>query len=76
MVAGVSDVLVEKEALGQGYSTTPKATLKNGVYNGVAKVADMEASRQAERLAQTPEYVTIEAGTDLIVSLTGEFREK
>ncbi|MCB9085772.1 MAG: TrbI/VirB10 family protein [Bdellovibrionaceae bacterium] len=75
MVSGMSEVLVEKEALGQGYTATPKATLKNGFFNGAAKVADMESQRQAERLAATPEYVTVEAGSDVIVSLTGALKE-
>lgn len=73
MVGGMSEVMVEKEALGQTYMATPKATLKNGFYNGVSKVTQMEAGIQAEKLAQTPEYVTVEAGADLIISLISSY---
>lgn len=65
--------MVEKEALGQTYIATPKATLKNGFYNGVSKATEMEASYQAEKLAQTPEYATVDAGTDLIISLISSY---
>jgi hypothetical protein len=76
MVSGVSEVMVEKEALGQGFNVTPKASVKNGLYNGISKVADMETNRQAQKLHQAPEYVTVEAGKDLIISLTGSYRGK
>lgn len=71
MVGGISEVMVEKEGLGQSYEATPKATLKNGFYNGMAKVAEMEANNQAAQLAQTPNFVTIDSGGDLIISLAG-----
>ncbi len=76
MIGGMSDVLVEKEALGQGFTTTPKATMRNAALSGVARVADMEANYQAQKLSQTPEYVTLNAGADLIVSLTGAYIEQ
>ena len=75
MVGGISEVLVEKEALGQGYTTTPKPSLKNGFYNGVAKVTESEAQTQASKLAKTPEYATVDAGSDVIVSLTESLRQ-
>ena len=73
MVSGISEVMVEKEALGQTYMPTAKANLKNGFYNGLAKVTETEAGIQAEKLAQSPEYVTVEAGVDLIVSLVASY---
>lgn len=76
MVSGVSEVLVEKEALGQGFNVTPKASVKNGLYNGVARIADMEINRQAQKVGQKPDYVTIEAGKVIIISLTGSFKGK
>lgn len=69
MVSGISQIMVEKEGLGQSYEATPKATLKNGFYNGLAKVTETEATNQATRLAQTPSYVTIDSGSDVIISL-------
>lgn len=79
MISGVSEILVEKESLGNSYEATPKANFKNGFYNGIAKVTAMEATNQATRLGQNPSYVTIDAGSDLIISLSesmGTIREQ
>ncbi len=69
MVGGISEVMIEKQELGQSYNPTPKPTIKNGIYNGIAKITENEANNQIAELAQTPKYVTIDSGTDLIVSL-------
>ena len=74
MVSGMSEIMVEKEGLGNSFESTPKATLKNGVYNGLSKVTEMQANRQAEKLAQIPDYVTVSEGSDVIISLTGSYR--
>lgn len=80
MVAGMSDVLTEKESLGgsalQSGAVTPKATMKNALYHGVSEVAKSEAGRQAEAIGDEEEYVTVDAGTDLIVSLTRAYVEQ
>lgn len=80
MVAGMSDVLTEKESLGgsalQSGAVTPKATMKNALYHGVSEVAKSEAQRQAEAVGEEQEYVTVDAGTDLIVSLTKAYVEQ
>ncbi|MGE3263357.1 MAG: TrbI/VirB10 family protein [Bacteriovoracia bacterium] len=80
MVAGMSDVLTEKESLGgsalQSGSVTPKATMKNAIMHGVSQVAQSEAQRQAEEIGNEQEYVTVDAGTDLIVSLLRAFVEQ
>ncbi len=77
MIAGMSDVLTEKESLGGGGflpgSVTPKSTMRNAIMHGVSQVAQDEATRQAEAIGQEPQYVTVDAGTDLIVSLTKAF---
>ena len=70
MVSGISEVMVEKQGLGQGYNVAPKSTIKNGIYNGIAKVAEAEANEQVAQLAQTPKYDT---GMDLIISLGESF---
>jgi type IV secretory pathway VirB10-like protein len=67
MISGTTEVLVEKESLGEGQTPTPKSTIKNGLINGLSKIANMEANMQAQKLATKPEYVTIEAGSDLII---------
>ena len=87
MVAGMTETLTQKEALGRSksgsgsspssVSITPKATLKNAFYHGASKVADMESQRQASELNHLVPYVTIPIETNLVVSLTapmkGEF---
>lgn len=75
MLSGISDVLVEREMPGpNAFMPTPKATLKNGFYNGLSKATEQEAQRQAEAIGEVPDYVTIEAGDDLIISLTETFK--
>lgn len=82
MLGAASDVLVEKEALGspgmfgQEGSITPKATMRNAALQGVSKVAQDESNRQAQELNQEPEYVTVDAGTDLIINLTSAFKQE
>lgn len=73
MINGISEVMVEKEGLGQSFETTAKPTIKNGLYNGLAKVTENEANSQAAQLAQTPSYVTIDSGSDVIISLGESF---
>lgn len=76
MVSTMTDTLVKREALGQGFNVTPKASLHNSFYNGLSKVANVETNRQAQKLNQIQEYVTVDAGSDFIVSLTSSFKEK
>ena len=80
MVAGMSDVLTEKESLGgsalQSGTVTPKATMQNALYHGVSEVAKSEAQRQAEAIGDEEEYVTVDAGTDIILSLTKAYVEQ
>jgi hypothetical protein len=76
----MSDVLTERESLGgsvlQAGAITPKANMKNAMYHGLSQVAQNEANNQAEAIGQEQEYVSIEAGTGLIVSLTRAYIEK
>ncbi|MBS1983279.1 MAG: TrbI/VirB10 family protein [Bdellovibrionales bacterium] len=75
MLAGISDVMVEREMPGQNaLMPTPKSTLKNAFYNGVAKSAEQEARRQADSIGEADDFVTVEAGDDVIVSLTETFK--
>lgn len=80
MVAGMSDVLTEKESIGgsalQSGAVTPKSNMKNAMYHGFSQVAQSEANRQAEAIGGEEEYVSVSAGTDLIVSLTKAYIEK
>lgn len=79
MLAGMSDVLTEKESLGGGGlmpgSVMAKSTMKNALMHGVSQVAQDESTRQAQAIGQEPQYVTVDAGTDLIVSITKAYTE-
>ena len=44
--------------------------MKNALNKGISKVAEMEAKRKAAELNSEPEYVTIDAGKEMIISLT------
>ncbi len=75
VVSGMTETLVKKKAHGKdGMVVTPEATLKNGLYQGISRAADLEANRQAGELNSQKEYVTIPSGQDLIVSLTGSYK--
>jgi len=75
MISGMTSVLTAKEVLGTSDVVTPKATMKNAMLHGVSKVTEMESQRQAAELAQDNiEYVTVEAGSDMIISLTKTFK--
>jgi len=80
MVAGMSDVLTEKESVGGGGilpgAVTPKSNMKNAFYHGVSQVAQDEATREIQAVGQDQEYVTVDAGSDLIVSLTKAYVAK
>ncbi|MDX1470829.1 MAG: hypothetical protein R3213_04980, partial [Flavobacteriaceae bacterium] len=76
MVSGMTEVLTEKQALGESGAVTPKATMKNAFYHGVSKVSEMEANRQAGELSNEKAYVTVDAGSDLIVSLIAPLKIK
>lgn len=76
MVSSMTDVLTDKTAHGDFGATTPKPTIRNAVFQGVSKVSEMEAARHAQAMAQTPPYITLEAGTDVIISLTSAFGDE
>lgn len=67
MLSTMTDTLTKRT--GKGEVLTPKATAKNALYQGISKVSEMEAKRQATELSHAPEYVTIPAGQDMIVNL-------
>jgi len=61
-------VLTEKESMGQ-YSVEAKASAKNALLAGVSKAAEVEAIR-LQGQTEMQDYVQVEAGTAIIVSLT------
>ena len=73
MLSAMTDTLTQKGS--HFYAKpTPKSTLKNAFYQGVSQASEMEAKRQADRLANQPEYVTLPAGTEMIVNLLETYR--
>lgn len=69
IASAMGDVLTEKEALGQGYQVTAKSNLKNAILAGASKAAEVEMGNlQQESNAQ--DYIQVEAGSVVIVSLT------
>lgn len=79
MVSAASDVLTTRSSMGgidqNGQQTVvPDATMNNAMLQGVSKVTEQEATRQAQEMQQKKEYVTVEAGSDLIISLISPFR--
>lgn len=74
MVSAATSILTSKSIVGgvnnNGQQTVlPDATMKNAMLHGVSKISDQESKRQAQELEQKKVYVTVEAGSDLIVSL-------
>ena len=79
MVSAASEVLTTKTAMGglnpQGQTTiVADATMENAMLQGVSKVSEQEAKRQARELESEQPFVTVEAGSDLIVSLITPFK--
>lgn len=73
-VAGASDVLQEREALGrEGLNVVKKANLKNAMLNGVSEFAKTEGAFQLEEARSESAYVTLNQGKELIVTLTKTF---
>lgn len=77
MISGMGEVLTEKESFGgfQG-NIVAKPSLKNALYNGIAKATESEAQRQSENLSQSPEYLTVKSGTEFNVQLLTKIKEE
>lgn len=67
-LAAMGNVMTEKESMGQ-YNVEAKANAKNALLAGVSKAAEVEASRLQEQ-ADMQDYVQVDAGTAVVVSLT------
>lgn len=72
VVAGAASIYTEREVMGGSGATVPRQTLQNALYQGVSQQAQAEASKKAEN-ADVDDYLTVPAGTDVIVSLTKSF---
>ncbi|MGE4107377.1 MAG: TrbI/VirB10 family protein [Bacteriovoracia bacterium] len=74
MIAAGSDVLVEKESLGNSFQPTPKSSLKNAAIAGVSEATEMEAERRLSQAGSQEDYVIVEPGVEMIISLMEPFR--
>lgn len=73
-ISGAAAILTQRDAIGLTGMTLPKANLENALYGGVSQAAQSEAQRQLQSLNDSEEYVTVDAGKDLIINLTGVYR--
>ncbi len=74
MISAGADVLTEKEALGNSFEPTPKSSLKNAAIAGVSGATQMEAERRLSQVESQEDYVIVESGVEMIVSLMEVFR--
>ena len=69
MLSRAGDVLTEREALSESTPPTPKATMRNAALQRLSIGLEMEGSRQGKEMQNQKGYVTLPAGTALIVNL-------
>ncbi len=69
-VSGASEVLQEKEALGEGKTITTKPTLRNAFLGGVSGFVKKEGNLQLKTSSGQGPYITLKPGKELVVSLT------
>ena len=62
MVSAFTDTLTEKQVLGSEGQVAPKATVKDAMYQGIAKASEAEAQRQAAKLGNVQAYVYYSRG--------------
>ena len=74
MISPMAHTLTKKEALGQGFVATPKATMKNALLQGVAQSSERESKRQIREIKGDRDYLTLPAGKEMIVNLLSSFK--
>ena len=67
-LAAMGNVMTEKESMGQ-YQVEAKANAKNALLAGVSRAAEVEAARLQEQ-TEAQDYVQVEAGAAIVISLT------
>jgi hypothetical protein len=67
-VSSMGNVMTEKEAMGQ-YQVEAKANAKNALLTGASHAAEVEAGRLQDQ-TEAEDYVHVDAGTAVVVSLT------
>ncbi len=76
MAASMTDVLTERESIGNGFGTSVEAkpTMKNALLQGVSSVAKDQAGRISDQINSTQDYVFIPKGKEVIVQLTEDYK--
>ncbi len=76
-VSGASDVLQDREALGEGFNqtVTKKPTIKNAMLNGISEFSKTEGAFQLQEAQSEGAYVTLNQGRELIITLTKTFKK-
>lgn len=77
VVSGASAILAERQQAGLSPGNTGVSPrVRASLYGGLSETAQNEAQRRAQGLSEKAEYVTVDAGKDLIVNLTGAYIKK
>lgn len=76
VASGAMDIMMERETMNGLGQTAPRATLGNATLKGLSESAQDESTRQAEKFKDSEDFITIPAGSDVIVSLTKSYLEK
>jgi hypothetical protein len=74
--SGAMDIMMERETMNGLGQTAPRATLGNATLKGLSESARDESTRQTEKFKDSEDFITIPAGSDVIVSLTKSYLEK
>lgn len=62
MAAGVGEILTKKEALNSHGEVTPKSTVRNALYHGAGKIAQLESNRLEKHRARMLPFVIAKKG--------------
>lgn len=75
-ISNMANVLTQKEALGSGKGMVinRKSTLPNALLYAAEEASRKEAKRQVERIGESKDYVTVKAGSLLVIHLTTTFK--
>lgn len=79
MISAATDVLTERATHGGmnqfgQVAVEPKPNMRNAALQGVSQVSKQEAQRHTEEMQNEQEYITVQTGGDLIVSLLTPFK--
>ena len=74
MATGAADALTRVDHHGAYSEATVRSTLRDALLHGATRAGEAEVKRRMDKIARSPEYVTVAAGTKLTVMLTESWR--